>query len=1462
MKTILLLIGVLITSISYGQLIDPFAIRFQANQKGNIKMLSNVSVGCNCSAHNEMPPGGSGDNNNFSANFVDIDSDPTTYMSSSDQLDLANCSEISWAGLYWVGKLNNNQSSTPNYANRDQVKLSVDGGAYVDLTADELYDNTVGKVTYFAFKDITAIMQANSITSEYTVANVVTETGSNTFGGWTIVVVYNNVYESMRNLTVFDGLSNVTPGTSGTVNIPLSGFLTPPSGPVSFELGVVAHDGDRAQSGDQLEFNGAGSFVNISDAIHPLNNVFNSTISNGGVLTPLRTPNYSNTLGHDANIYTPDNSALNYLGNSATSSTIRISTNSETVLTSVITSAIDIYEPDLRASVSYEDINGGTVVPGDILEYTIVSKNIGSDVSVNTFLTDTLDQRLIYLPGTMEITFGPNSGVKTDPIDSDQAEFIAADNVIRARIGTGANGVTGGSVVNSPTGADSTVLTFRVQLIDDCPIWQCGQVLENKAYLFGTGAISGISNGNNGASDELDANGCPSLESGTVLVDVSACADTIIIFTDSLCVGETLSLDFPNSPFLVYEWSGPNGFTSTVANPTIPNVQLGDAGLYTLNVTYLGDDCIADTSAPVFVSDNPTIQLNNIVNDSCFNSSTGFIDITGVGNAGFTYEWSNTDQDSVANGLGAGTYSVIVTDQYGCTALDTFDITEPTPIVVNATITSDYNGQNISCFAAADGSAEATASGGTGTLSFEWTPTGATTPTISNLDAQTYVVLVTDDNGCMMEDSVTLVQPDTLVMTGTPTDVPCFGDTIGAINVTTTGGTQAYSFLWNTGEPIEDLSNVPAGTYFQTVTDINGCTDTLTVTIDEPLDSISLSYTQTAILCFGDSTASVDLTVQGGVGPYTYLWSNGELTEDLADMPAGVYDVTVTDANGCTEDIDVVVTSPTDIILTQTTVDPVCQGGTQGSIDLTVAGGTPGYSYSWNNNEVTQDITGLFAGQYLVYVTDDNGCLDSLTIVLTDPDELILTETHIDVACYGDSSGTIDLSVSNGQPAYIYAWSDGQTIQDAVDLPFGNYFVNVEDQNNCGAFLSVFINQPDTLMFLTDSTVTDVLCFGQSNGSIDMDVDGGVGPYTFLWDNGDPTLDLLNAPAGQYLLTITDANGCILTYSDTITQPDTLVTTETHVDILCFGDATGSIDATTIGGVTPYDFSWDSGPNSEDLTNIPAGTYVLTTTDSNNCVHTLQVFIDQPAQGLSLTDDVSDVSCFDGDNGIIDVTATGGTPGYSYTWSTGDTIQDLDSLNTGNYFVAVVDANGCFDTLFTVVNQPLEPLSLTGESTSTCLGDSSGSALVIASGGTPDYFYVWNTEPVQTSDYIFNLSLGSYQVVVTDINGCTDSLVVNVIEPADISGCITLEMPNVFTPNNDMVNDQFIPRNLFNIQTYQLVIVNRWGQTMFESSEPTIGWDGTFRGEECSEGVYFYIVNYTDAYDEEGSVHGHLTLDR
>jgi uncharacterized repeat protein (TIGR01451 family) len=306
------------------------------------------------------------------------------------------------------------------------------------------------------------------------------------------------------------------------VTIPISGFLTPLSGAVSFELGVIAYDGDRSQTGDQLQFNGVGTnYVQVSDALHNATDLFNSSISYNAALTAFRNPNFNNTLGYDANIFIPNNAAQNYLSNGATSANIRVTTISETILSRVITSAIDIYEPDLRATVFVNDLNGGVVAPGDILEYTISGKNIGSDVAVNCFITDTLDIRTEYVPNSLVVLNGPNAGPKSDAAGDDQAEYNAASRFVKYRVGTGASASSGGSMIN--TSQDSVLVKFQVQVSNDCLILKCDSTLENKAYIFGTGTLSGNTVTNNGTSDVYDAFGCPTSANNEVTITTASC---------------------------------------------------------------------------------------------------------------------------------------------------------------------------------------------------------------------------------------------------------------------------------------------------------------------------------------------------------------------------------------------------------------------------------------------------------------------------------------------------------------------------------------------------------------------------------------------------------------------------------------------------------------------------------------------------------------------------------------------------------------------------------------------------------------------------------------------------------------------------------------------------------------------------------------------------------------------------
>ncbi|NBP29935.1 MAG: hypothetical protein EBV23_10235 [Flavobacteriia bacterium] len=913
---LLAFVSLVLSNAAHGQIVSPFSVRYQTNAKGGIKIASNVVLSCQSSSNNcgtaqsQVPPNGTFSNGAFSMAYVDVDSDAGTFMSSSDSIALPNCSEILWAGLYWSARI---AANTPNYANRSQVRMKLNNGAYQVLTADQTLDvptingQSWSHPSYYCFKNITSLLTSSGTNTRFTVANVTAETGSNRWGGWSVIIVYKNVLQSMRNLTVFDGFANISTGNS--LNIPISGFTTPPSGPVTFELGVIGLDGDRDATGDQLQFNGAGNFVNISDALHNTTNFFNSTISDNAVLTPFRNPSYNNNLGYDAGIFYPNNTALNYIGNNATSATIRVTTSSENILARAFTSAIDIYEPDLRASVYVQDLNGGQVLPGDILEYTMIGKNIGSDASNNTFMVDSLDVRTTFVPGSITYVNGPFIGGKTDINGDDQAEYDAAGHFVRARVNVGANATTGGIMNNSPNGSDSAVVRFRVQVVNDCLLLSCDSTLTNKAYIFGTGNISNNPFTNNGLSDVYDANGCPTNVNNLLVIN-SNCQAPVVTHTDPLCLGDSLQFFVPFSPSANYSWSGPNSFTSNSPAPVIYPVAANNAGVYQLNISFNGSSCtffnLLDT---VVVYPNPTINLVNLDNVSCFNYGDGSISVLGSSTPTYSYLWNNASTNSTINNLIPGQYTVTVTDGNTCESTASYQITQPTLLIANAAVTSNYNGQQISCFNASDGTASVIASGGTAPYSYLWS-NGQTSSNATGLDIGFYSVIVTDANGCQAFDTVFLTEPTPIVLATTHTDVTCFGGFNGSINLSATGGTFPYNFTWSNNTNNQNAINLPAGIFTVTVNDINGCTQVISDTVLQPAQPITPSETHINVGCYGDATGSIDLSVTGGTPGYTYSWNIGATTQDISNLPFGVYTVFITDANNCIGQFSVVVNQP------------------------------------------------------------------------------------------------------------------------------------------------------------------------------------------------------------------------------------------------------------------------------------------------------------------------------------------------------------------------------------------------------------------------------------------------------------------------------------------------------------------------------------------------------------------------
>jgi gliding motility-associated-like protein len=1431
------------------QVVSPFNIRYQTNQKGGIVILSNVSLTCNGNNPNcgtfqqQVPPAGNhNQDGNIVMGFVDVDAVTSTYNSSSDSLNLNNCSEILWAGLYWSARVT---ETTTNYVSRNTVRIRTNNDSYQTLTADQTLDvpsiasnSNFQMPSYFCFKDVTGIVQAGGNKARYTIANVVSQTGvNNLFGAWSLVVVYKNVFQSMRNLTVFDGMAYVSSGNS--VDLPISGFVTPQLGPVSFELGVVAYEGDRNIQGDKLQFNGNGSFIDIVDPLRSSNDFFNSTCTSNGAFTPFRNPNYKNNLGLDCGIFNPNNTGFNYIGNNATNATIKVVTSQDAILPRVITSAIDILEPDLRANVRINDLNGGLTNPGDILEYTLVGKNIGSDISLETYMVDTLDARTTYIPGSISIVHGPNQGAKTDFAGDDQAEFNSLDNTIKVRIGTGANSTIGGQVNNSSTGADSTVIKFRVVVVDDCLLFQCDNNLSNKAYIFGKGNISQNFYNNDGVTDILDANGCPSTASNTLAINVSSCPTPILNSNGPVCPGSTLNLFSQFSENVTYNWIGPNGFTSDLQNPSIPNVTSANAGTYTINYTFPGLSCLIDTSITVTIYSAPIIQSSSFVNPSCFGSSNGSASVIVSGTGPFTYLWSNGATTSSISNLVAGNYTVTVTNSTNCTTIQNFTLTQPLILGASASVTSNYNGFNVSCINSTNGSAIVATTGGTSPYSVLWS-NGATTQNLINIGAGIYTVTITDSKSCTTNSSVTLTQPTALQLGAVnQTNVSCFGGNNGALDITVSGSVPAYSYAWSNSATTQDISNLTIGTYTITITDANNCTTNNSYTITQPSAALSSTLTSTNILCFGNSTGSIDLTIAGGTSPYSYLWSNGATIQDLSNLPSGAYSVTVADSKGCQLNQSIILTQPSGELLTAISGTNVsCLGGANGSLDLIVNGGTAGYTYLWSNGATTQDISNLSFGNYSVTVTDANACNTNSIISITqpptsiqfsasltqiscfnaangainltpqggtapfiytwsngattatinslspgsytinavdanscpftnqytiiEPQILAATSSSVNVNCFGASTGSINLTVTGGTSPYTFSWSNGATIEDLSSLSAGNYTVAIQDANGCSTSLTVTISQTPTPVSLA-LTGTNLSCFENSTGSIQSTVSGGVGPYSYNWSNGETTASISSLTIGTYTLTVNDNLGCSSSSTTTITQPTSLQLSAQNTAIKCFGENTGTIDISVIGGTIPYTYSWSNGETTQDLNNVGAGNYQLILTDNNGCSLTTNYTLTEPNAALSTTNSITNVSCFGGANGTISVTTTGGTSPYSYAWNTGTTTEDLTGLSFGTYTLTITDANNCSTNLSATVNQPT-PLSENAVVQNIlCHNGNSGSINSTITGGTTPYSSNWSNG--STSEDLSNLANGTYSVIVTDANNCSVSNTYNVTQP-------------------------------------------------------------------------------------------------
>lgn len=520
--------------------------------------------------------------------------------------------------------------------------------------------------------------------------------------------------------------------------------------------------------------------------------------------------------------------------------------------------------------------------------------------------------------------------------------------------------------------------------------------------------------------------------------------------------------------------------------------------------------------------------------------------------------------------------------------------------------------------------------------------------------------------------------------------------------------------------------------------------------------------TTKSVSCFGGNDGTIAVTVEGGTGPYTYLWSNSCGSDVIENVPAGTYTVIVKDAAGNQITLSGKVESPPPIVLSAATANPTCAGDANGRIALTVSGGKAPYTYIWSNGATGAVVEGLAQGTYGVTVTDASGCTARGEWALSNP-VILITAQVVQPSC-GRPTGSINILVSGGTAPYSFQWSNGSTSEDISDLLAGTYRVIVTDAHLCTTMATYTLRDNNTLKIT--STVKPTTCLDDHSGAVDVTVTGGTAPYTYLWAHGATSEDLTGLGSGIYRLTVTDASGCTATAVASVFKKTFQVESQVSSPG-CAGLSNGSITLNPIDGTAPYVYQWSNGQTGNSISNLSAGLYSVTIIDATGCSQQLNYFISDP--NILATALVSNVSCGAEGSYAIDLTVTGGKVPYTYAWSTGETTEDIAGLNTGTYHVEITDASGCHQSVDVTVNPSTSSWNclITAPSVSPGCG-TAGNQLTTSVAGAQ---YAWSIASADNS-WVITSGANSSQVVYTaGVQGTPGTFTLTITKDGCVQTC-------------------------------------------------------------------------------------------
>ena len=1022
--------------------------------------------------------------------------------------------------------------------------------------------------------------------------------------------------------------------------------------------------------------------------------------------------------------------------------------------------------------------------------------------------------------------------------------------------------------------------------------------------------------------------------------------------TEEICDGQSTSeitLNSNNSE-TTYTWSATvtgniSGFITNGISNTIPAHIIRNTGNNPETVTYTTtpslDACVGTpVNFIITVNPSPIINTQPVSSEICLDGTPTLLEVTYTNGAGAaTYQWFSNTTDAATGGsaitgetgsiytapgdtLGTVYYYVEISFNTtgGCSQITSNTasvVVNEIPVINDDEITiyskTSFNfdpstiGVNIVPVGTKYTWSNPTFSP-TGSIigsSAETTPKDQISQTLENTGTTpievTYIITPVTTKCTGNEFTIVVTVNPSINSNALITNNTCFKSNDGLISTNINGGIpfetgNPYLISWigPNGFTSTDTTivNIEAGLYILEVEDKEGYSIREELTVTEPaILSISKDVNKNTS-CFGGNDGAIAVIVSGGTLPYTYNWSttNGsgiiQNTQNQNALTPGSYTLEVTDKNNCISVSNYILTEPAvlkiDTIFKQ---DILCFSEGTGSIQVNISGGTPSeispgnfdYFYNWTGpNGYTssfKNINNLFSGNYTLTITDSLNCVESKTIVLNQFSEILIDYTKTDVTCYGKTDGTIEVTVSGGNPPYQISWNNLANGFSLSDLSANTYIATITDGNNCTQQQSIEITQP---IFFSTPIITPISCNNENDGSIDLNLTDGIAPISVSWsDDLTAGSKRNNISPGSYTVTIldSDADQCPIIQTFIFTNPPLIAVSSQVDDALdCDIVNSGSIDITVSGGTAPYTFTWSNGEITEDLINISPGDYSVEIKDENNCIVTKQFSISRQEpldiELIATTIPNCDLKTV---SQMTVAKVTGGFLPYTYSWSAGsvsttDNTKMVSSQN-GAYTLTITDNKGCTKRKIFLVDLP--------------------------SIGNADYSYTsfsidnYNLLSIEDPIQFTNLTTGNYSNITWDfgdgsptsseenpIHSYNQVGVFNVVLKIELDfGCIeviektlnitkgyVLITPNAFSPNNDGYNETIRP-SFRGFEEIEMTIYDTWGVLIYYEKNLNLnGWDGKIKGLPAENGNYVMLVKGRTFYKKEINIVTAITL--